>query len=283
MKAAATIHLEAVTLGFRLSQDRVWSLGRHAAQWAARLRRRWQPRYFTALSGVSLEVTEGEAVGVIGPNGAGKSTLLRTICGIYVPDEGTVTVRGRVSALLQLGSGFNPALSGRENIVLGGLTLGYSLAEIRARVDEIIAFADIGDFIDEPLRHYSSGMMSRLSFAMVVGMEPEILLIDETLSVGDLAFADKARRAMRRMQEAARCRIIVSHSMSTIRELCGRVIVLDRGRIAYDGDPGTAIAVYERLCGHAGVPSPAGPGPVQTAAPHAEVGHGARAMSRASS
>ncbi|MES1265266.1 MAG: ABC transporter ATP-binding protein, partial [Variovorax sp.] len=170
-----------------------------------------------------------------------------------------VAVDGRVSALLSLGTGFNNALSGRENIVLSGLTLGYSYDEIRDRMDSIIEFAELGDFIDVPARYYSSGMLARLSFSIVVTMEPDILLIDETLSVGDLAFAKKAQTAMHNVLQCATCQIIVSHNLSTLNELCSRALLIDHGRVLADGQPKHVIAEYERLVGMSGQQRPPSP------------------------
>lgn len=211
---------------------------------------------FHALSNISLCIREGEVVGVIGRNGCGKTTLLRTIAGIYQPDTGRVKVEGRVSALLSLGTAFNTSLSGRENIILGGLTLGLRLREIESKSQEIIAFAELGEFIDVPMRYYSSGMMSRLSFALVIAIEPDILLIDETLSVGDISFQNRSRSAMHSLLEQASLQMIVSHDLNTIRKVCTRVIWIESGCIAMDGTPTEVVDQYE-ACGGvmAGSPS----------------------------
>jgi ABC-type polysaccharide/polyol phosphate transport system ATPase subunit len=243
------IHLDDVSIRFRMSYHKVASLAQVLSEVGRRLTRKWNPEYFTALAGINLKVGTGEIVGVVGRNGSGKSTLLRTISGIYYPDSGTVSVSGRVSALLQLGTGFNTLLNGRDNIVLGGLTLGLSRDEIDARMDMIIEFAELGEFIDVPMRYYSSGMMSRLSFAMVVSLEPDILLIDETLSVGDLGFQKKSRAAMHRLLEHASCQMIVSHDMSTIERLCTRAILVEKGRIVLDDSPEVVIREYQQLQG----------------------------------
>lgn len=241
------ISLRDVSIRFRMSYDRPTTVPGFLREMKKRVQGQWKPEYFTALDSVNLEVRRGDILGVIGRNGAGKSTLLRTISGIYYPDEGDVSVDGRISALLQLGVGFNLALSGRENIILGGLTLGYSLAEVEERAPLIIEFAEIGDFIDMPMRYYSSGMMARLSFSMVVSMEPDVLLIDETLSVGDLAFANKAQKAMRELIRKASCQMIVSHSLSTLQSLCNRAILVSGGKILADGEPDKIVQEYERL------------------------------------
>jgi ABC-type polysaccharide/polyol phosphate transport system ATPase subunit len=241
------IQLKDVSLRFRMSYHNSLSMPQHVAEWGRRLTGKWKPEYFPALTDINLRVDRGEVLGVLGRNGAGKSTLLRTISGIYYPDAGTVTVDGRISALLQLGTGFNNSLSGRENIILGGLTLGFSMAQIQERMQLIIDFSEVGDFIDVPVRYYSSGMISRLSFSMVVSMEPDVLLIDETLSVGDLAFQKKSQEAMRELLQRASCQVIVSHSMETIERLCTRAILIEQGKIVGDGPTKDVIAQYQRL------------------------------------
>lgn len=238
------INLENVSIRFRMSYHKISSSTQALAEIGRRITRRWQPEYFTGLDNVSLSIGNGEIVGVIGRNGCGKSTLLRTVSGIYYPDKGSVSVTGRVSALLQLGTGFNTQLSGRENIVLGGLTLGLDRVQIREQMGQIIEFAELGEFIDVPMRYYSSGMMSRLSFAMVVSLEPDILLIDETLSVGDLEFQSKSQKAMQRLIEKASCQMIVSHSLDTIRSFCTRVILVESGKIVMDDKPDAVVKEY---------------------------------------
>lgn len=243
------ISIKNMSIRFRMSYHRAVTVPEYLVQARDRLLGRWNPEYFTALDRVNLEVHRGDVLGVIGRNGAGKSTLLRAISGVYYPDTGSIEVDGRISALLSLGTGFNNALSGRENIVLGGLTLGYSMEEIEERMGTIIEFAELGEFIDVPTRYYSSGMMARLSFSMVVSMEPDVLLIDETLSVGDLGFARKAQQAMFKLLEKASCQMIVSHSLATLRELCNRAILIDHGRLILAGAPDEVADAYERLVG----------------------------------
>lgn len=243
------IVLSNVSVRFRMSYHRVHSIPGILAETKDRLFRRWSPDYFTALDGVDLKISSGDVIGVIGRNGAGKSTLLRTICGIYSPDTGSVSVSGRVSALLQLGTGFNNSLSGRENIILGGLILGYTLEEIQDRMDMIASFAELDEFIDVPTRYYSSGMMARLSFSMVVSLEPDILLIDETLSVGDLAFQEKSKAVMHELLKKANCQVIVSHSLTTLQNLCNRLVLIDHGKVVCEGEPAKVIDEYEQLVG----------------------------------
>ncbi len=241
---AERISLDRVTLRFRMSYDRTESIVGALGEAARRMLRRWRPRYFEALRDVSLAVGEGEIVGVIGVNGSGKSTLLRTISGIYHPDAGSVRVSGRVSALLSLGTGFDVRLSGVENARILGLMHGLSLAEIEAMVPGILQFAGIGEFAEVPMKYYSTGMMSRLSFSMIVAMEPDILLIDETLSVGDLQFQEKSKTAMNDLMRRASCQMLVSHDLGLIERACTRVIWMQAGAIIFDGEPAAAVDRY---------------------------------------
>ncbi len=241
------IKLKSVSIRFRMSYHKVKSTSEMLVEWGRRISHKWQPDYFTALNNINLTVGTGEIIGIIGRNGSGKSTLLRTISGIYEPDFGSVHVSGRISALLQLGTGFNTMLSGRENIILGGLTLGNSRSEIDAQMDLIIDFAELGEFIDIPMRYYSSGMMSRLSFALIISLEPDIILIDETLSVGDIGFQKKAKAEMKRLLEKASCQLIVSHDLATIERICTRAILLEEGKIYVDDEPKIVIKEYEKM------------------------------------
>jgi ABC-type polysaccharide/polyol phosphate transport system ATPase subunit len=206
-------------------------------------------RQIEALRGVSLEVPHGSVVGIVGVNGAGKSTLMRTIAGILPPTAGRVEVFGRVSTLLALGVGFNAALSGRENVVLGGLAAGLTREQLAAKYDEIAEFAELGDFMDMPMRTYSSGMYGRLAFSVAVNMEPDILLIDEALSVGDARFKQKSFNKMRELCAEARTILIVSHALRSIGELCDEVIWLQKGRIEMRDEPQAVIDAYTRFLG----------------------------------
>lgn len=202
-------------------------------------------RDFAALDGVSFAVSRGESVGIIGLNGSGKSTLLQILAGTLQPTGGEVVVDGRVAALLELGAGFNPDFSGRENAVLNGAVLGISRDEIEERMPRIEAFAGIGEYIDQPVRSYSSGMAVRLAFAVLTQVEPDILIIDEALAVGDFLFQQKCFERMRQFRESGATFLFVSHSMGTVLELCSRAIVLDHGRVIFDGPSAEAVAVYE--------------------------------------
>jgi ABC-type polysaccharide/polyol phosphate transport system ATPase subunit len=199
-----------------------------------------------ALDGVDLRARQGESVGILGKNGAGKSTLLRVVAGTLLPDAGEVTVHGRVSTLLALGSGFNSDLTGRRNIMLGCLASGLTRARTEELVDPIIEFAGIGEAIYRPLNTYSSGMVARLAFSIGVTLDPDILLIDEVLAVGDLSFRDKAWAAMQGMVEGAGTLVIVSHRLRVLKELCTSVMWLDSGRVMEVGEPQAVIKHYTK-------------------------------------
>ena len=204
-------------------------------------------RDFTALKDVSFDIRKGETVGIIGRNGSGKSTLLQLICGILKPTTGTVLVRGRISALLELGAGFNPEFTGCENIYFQGALMGFSQAEMDERFDDIAAFADIGQFIEQPVRTYSSGMFVRLAFAVSVYVDPEILVVDEALSVGDAQFQSKCFEKFRAFKEAGVTILFVTHSLDLVTTYCERAILLDKGMLVISGKPNAAINGYRRL------------------------------------
>ena len=197
-----------------------------------------------ALLDVSFEVAKGRSVALVGPNGAGKSTLLKLVAGIYPPDSGTVEVHGRVASMIELGIGFHPDFSGRENIHLAGMLYGLSRREVRARTPDIVAFAELGDRIDEPVRTYSSGMFMRLGFAVAIHSDPEILLVDEVLAVGDQRFALKCLERVRAFHEGGGTLIFVSHDLTLVREWCEAAVWLDRGRIVDSGRTDDVIAAY---------------------------------------
>ena len=210
-------------------------------------RRERTVREVKALQGVSFDVPAGKVMGVIGSNGAGKSTLMRTVAGILAPSAGRIEVTGRVSTLLALGVGFNSALSGRENVTLGGLAAGLSRAQIKEKYDEITAFAELEDFMDMPMRTYSSGMYSRLAFAVAVHMDPDILIIDEALSAGDAHFKKKAGDKMNELVGKARTMLVVSHALGTIKELCNEAIWLHKGKLVGRGTPDEMIEAYTKF------------------------------------
>ena len=202
---------------------------------------------FWANHDVSFEVNQGECVGLIGHNGAGKTTVLKMLNGLIKPDRGSITLRGRVGALIALGAGFNPVLTGRENIFINGAVLGLSRREVASQLDEIIDFADISDFIDSPVRSYSSGMQVRLGFAVATALKPDILLIDEVLAVGDLDFRMKCITRISKLVDSDTAVVLVSHSMTDIQRVCTRAILMDQGKVAFDGHVSEGIAHYEEV------------------------------------
>lgn len=210
------------------------------------LLRRPMHKEFWALRNVDLRVARGEALGIIGRNGSGKSTLLQVLCGILPPTEGVVHISGRVAALLELGAGFNPEFTGRENVYIKGSLLGMSRARISAQMDRILKFAEIGDFIDQPVKTYSSGMFVRLAFAVVANCDPDILVIDEALSVGDIYFQAKCQKRIIELRDEGCTLLFVTHSVDALAKMCDRVIVLDSGQIVYDGEVRSAVAEYLR-------------------------------------
>ncbi|MGI8928773.1 MAG: ABC transporter ATP-binding protein [Candidatus Limnocylindrales bacterium] len=199
-----------------------------------------------ALREASFEVRAGEVLGVIGRNGSGKSTLMKVLARVTAPTEGEAEIRGRVAALLQIGAGFHPELSGRDNIVLSGTIMGLKPREIAAAADQIIEFAEIGRYIDTPVKFYSSGMYVRLAFSVSSHLGAEIMLLDEILSVGDLGFQAKCRERIRELVRGGRAVIFVSHTMDAVRNLCDSAMVLDGGRVRFAGDTSGAIEFYER-------------------------------------
>ena len=201
-------------------------------------------REFWAVRDASLVVRRGETVGIIGRNGSGKSTLLQMICGTLHPTAGAIETRGRVAALLELGSGFNPEFTGRENVYLNASVLGLERTEVDARMADILAFADIGEFIDQPVKTYSSGMFVRLAFAVIAHVDPEILVIDEALSVGDAFFQSKCAAAMRRLMTNGTTILFVSHDTHSVKALCDKAILLEGGRIVAEGDAGVVVEEY---------------------------------------
>ncbi len=203
-------------------------------------------RDFAALHDVSFEVRRGEAVGIIGRNGSGKSTLLQIICGILQPSAGEVRVGGRIAALLELGAGFNPDFTGRENVYLNAAILGIARAEVDARFDDIARFADIGHFIDQPVKTYSSGMYVRLAFATAVNVDPDILVVDEALAVGDEAFQRKCFARIEQMRARGATILFVSHSAQTVIQLCDRALWVERGQLLMDAAPKTVVDAYHR-------------------------------------
>jgi ABC-2 type transport system ATP-binding protein len=222
------IEVSDVTMRFRMNADKIMSLKEFVT---AALRGKLEYQDFTALDHVSFEVKKGETFGLIGRNGAGKSTILKVISGILKPTSGSVTCYGNVVPMLELGSGFDFDLTGRENIFLNGAILGYSEKFLREKYNEIVEFSELGEFIDAPIRNYSSGMLARLAFSVATVVKPEILIVDEILSVGDAAFQEKSRKRMLELMEGGTTVLFVSHSIQQVREMCSRVLWLEQGKV----------------------------------------------------
>jgi len=200
---------------------------------------------FWALRDVSFDVKRGETLGIIGPNGSGKTTLLKILAGIIYPTKGEVRVNGRTSTLFELGTGFHPELTGRENIYLNGVILGLSRKEIKEKFDEIVEFSELEKFIEMPLKHYSSGMQLRLAFSVAINVNPEVLLLDEVLAVGDVAFQSKSFSAFQDFKKRRVTIVFVSHNLQTVREYCNRAIFLEKGAIQAIGDTDKVVSAYE--------------------------------------
>jgi lipopolysaccharide transport system ATP-binding protein len=245
------IHVEGIGKRYRLGQSIRHDTLRDAIMHRAKLgKRRPNPsecraeEHFWALRDVSFDVGEGEVVGIIGRNGAGKSTLLKILSRITPPTEGKIRLRGRVASLLEVGTGFHPELSGRENIYMNGAILGMRHQEIRVKFDEIVAFAEVEQFLDTPVKRYSSGMYVRLAFAVAAHLEPEILVVDEVLAVGDAEFQKKALGKMSRVVEQGRTVLFVSHNMAAVSRLCGKGILLERGSVKLEGRSDQVVHAY---------------------------------------
>jgi len=204
----------------------------------------WLTNNFIALKNINISIKKGEIIGIIGKNGAGKSTLLKLLAGVSYPNSGSIKIKGSITPLLQLGAGFHPELTGRENIYLNGIILGMSRNEIKKNLDSIIRFSELGDFIDTPVKKYSSGMYVRLGFSIAIHANSDIFLIDEVLSVGDQSFKNKSYSSMMDIKNSGKTIIFISHSMPSIRALCKRVIWLENGEIKLDGDPDKVVSEY---------------------------------------
>jgi ABC-type polysaccharide/polyol phosphate transport system ATPase subunit len=239
-----SIKVEGLSVTYRTSYERAPTFRNTLIRLGRRQR---MVREIDALKDVSFSVRHGTVLGILGANGAGKSTLVRTIAGILPPTSGRVELEGRVSTLLALGVGFNKQLSGRENVVLGGLAAGLSRSEMEAKYEEIVEFAELEDFMDLPMRTYSSGMYGRLAFSVAVNMDPDILLIDEALSVGDARFRRKSFDKMRELCGQARTIVLVSHALGSIRELCDEAIWMHKGEVRGWDEPDAVIEAYTRF------------------------------------
>lgn len=239
----SSISIENLFIKFRLYHDRTPSMKEYFVNFFKR-----NPGHsyseFLAVNGVSLEIKSGDRVGIVGHNGAGKSTILKAICRIYESTEGKVSVSGRIAPLLEIGAGFHPEFTGRENIYLNGAIYGHRKSELKKIEREIIAFAELEEFIDTPVKYYSTGMYMRLAFSLATAMHPDILVLDEIFAGGDASFMAKARARMHEMIDNANIMIMVSHDHELVKSLCNRVIWMDHGKVVADGDPVTTVASY---------------------------------------
>lgn len=226
------INVTNVSMRFRMNSDKIMSLKELVT---TKLRGKLNYKEFTALDQVSFQVKRGETLGLIGRNGAGKSTMLKVISGILKPTEGTVKCDGNIVPMLELGSGFDMDLTGKENIYLNGAILGYSKEFLNGKYDEIVDFSELGEFIDSPIRNYSSGMLMRLAFSIATVVNPEILIVDEILAVGDAAFQEKSKKRMLEMMGGGTTVLFVSHNMEQILEMCNRVLWMEHGRVKMIG------------------------------------------------
>lgn len=258
-KQKVMIEMSGVKKRYRLGQIGGGTLQADIQSWWAKIQGKEDPnskigqeqrlvgQTFMALNGIDLTIYKGEAVGIIGSNGAGKSTLLKLLSRVTAPTEGTIDIYGRIASMLEVGTGFSPEMTGRENIYMNGTILGMTKAEIDAKMEDIIEFSEVRDFIDTPVKRYSSGMYVKLAFSVAAHLDSEIMIMDEVLAVGDVNFQQKCLKKMRSVaKEDGRTVLYVSHNMSTIRTLCDRCIVLDQGKVIFIGDVDEAIEIYSQ-------------------------------------
>lgn len=237
------VKLENISVCYNMPTERVRSFKEYAIR---TVQGKIKKRSFMALKNINLEVNKGEIFGVVGMNGAGKSTLMKVVSRVLIPTEGRVIIRGMVYPLLQLGAGFHPELTGKENVLLNGTLLGHSRKEIEEKYDEIVDFSEIGDFVNAPVRTYSSGMNARLGFAVASAWQPEILVLDEVLSVGDVAFKKKCFNRMQEFRNNGTTTLLVSHSPDTIKDICQRAIWLNKGEIVEMDDASIIAEKYKK-------------------------------------
>ena len=242
--AKPAIEVKNVSILFNLNKEKVDNLKEYVVKLVTR---KLKFNEFWALNDISFTVEKGERVGVLGFNGAGKSTLLKTIAGVLKPTKGSVEVHGVIAPLLELGAGFDMNYSGKENIYLYGATMGYSRKYIEERYNEIVEFSELKDFIDVPVKNYSSGMRARLGFAIATAVEPQVLILDEVLSVGDAKFRNKSEAKVRSMFDKGVTVLFVSHSTAQVRRLCTKAIILDKGKIIANGDVNEVCDIYDEL------------------------------------
>lgn len=235
------IHLEGVSVRYRVPSERIGTLKEYMIR---RLKRQVKMRTFWALNDINIDVSRGEIFGLVGDNGAGKSTLLKVVARVLRPTKGRVIIRGTVAPLLELGAGFHPELTGKENIFLNGALLGYSRREMLEKYDQIVDFSEIGEFINAPIRTYSSGMSARLGFAVATASEPDVLIVDEILGVGDENFQKKCAVRIQDFCQRGTSILLVSHNMATIESMCQRAAWLDHGILKFIGEPGQVVQTY---------------------------------------
>ncbi len=263
----AKIELNNVSLTFTVHQRKRVPLKEHAIRWLLRRQSSFQAVAVHALAGVNLSVRDGDRIGVIGHNGAGKSTLLKLLAGIYPPTTGTREVEGKICSLFDISLGFEPEATGWDNISYRAYLQGESPSSLRGKIDEIASFSQLDTFLDVPVRHYSAGMMMRLAFSIATAIEPEVLLIDEVLAVGDMAFQEKAQARMKEMMSASRIMVLVAHDLKTIQAMCNRSIWLKQGHVMMEGPTADVVAAYTKsVTGHGPDPEPPAVGAVATAA-----------------
>lgn len=241
--ALPIVKVEDVSLKFNIDANRATSLKEFFVRW---MKKDLKRKEFWALKHIAFEVHKGDVVGIIGHNGAGKSTLLKVISGIMKPTKGSIHIKGNIVPMLELGSGFDPELSGRENIYLNGAIMGYSKAFLDEKYKEITTFSELGDFIEAPIRTYSSGMMARLAFSIACIVEPEILIVDEILSVGDADFQEKSRKRMMELMGGGTTVFFVSHNLEQIKEMCNKVLWLEHGEVVEYGKTEEVCRRYEK-------------------------------------
>ncbi len=243
---SAFIELDQVSVKFRIYHNPSPSLKDAVVNWFTGNKKLNDYRDFFALHEITLKINPGDRVGLIGLNGAGKSTLLKTISGIYKPHQGKISIKGRITPLMELGAGFDPEQTGRKNIYLNGALLGFSPAEMKEKELEISEFSELNDFLDLPVKYYSSGMYGRLAFSIAAVTDPEILMIDEVFATGDGHFVEKSTQRIQHMVEKSSILIVVSHNINQIRRLCNRIIFLDHGNVITDGGPEMVIEQYQQ-------------------------------------
>ena len=241
MKDDIMVSVDKVSMRFNLGQEKIDSLKEYVIKF---LKNQLLFKEFWALNDISLEVKKGEVFGIVGYNGSGKSTLLKIIAGVMKPTKGQVKVNGTMAPLIELGAGFDPNLTGRENVYLNGAILGYTKQKLQASFDEILEFSELGEFIDVPVKNYSSGMVARLAFSIATIVEPEILIVDEVLSVGDYKFQAKCQDKIKKVIEKGTTVLFVSHSIKQVEELCDRVAWIDKGHLKMVGDSETVCKAF---------------------------------------